>query len=95
MRSGIATSRNAEQQMESGVTNMLNMKWMLDHDGRLFATWAESGGPGSTGQGAETIIVKMKWMIDHETRLVSGWPLSDDYAHVYGFSRVLLMPEKL
>jgi mRNA interferase MazF len=26
---------------------------------------------------------------------VSGWPLNDDYAHVYGFSRVLLIPEKL
>lgn len=74
---------------------MLKMEWMMDHDGRLFATWTESGGPGSTGQRAETIIVKMKWTIDHEARLFSGWPLGDDYAHVYGFSRVLLIPEKL
>ena len=74
---------------------MLKMKWMMDYDGRLFASWTESGGPGSTGQRAETIIVKMKWTIDHESCRVSGWPLSDEYAHVYRFSRVLLIPEKL
>jgi hypothetical protein len=80
---------------KAGVTNMLKMKWMTDHDGRLFATWTQSAEPGSSGQRGETIMLKMKWTMDYEARLVSGWPLTDDCPHASGFSRVLLIPEKL
>jgi hypothetical protein len=48
---------------------MLKMKWMTDHDGRLVATWIQSGEPGFTGCREATIMLKMKWTIDPEGRL--------------------------
>jgi hypothetical protein len=60
---------------------MLTMKWMTDYDGRLVATWIQSGEAGSTGCREATIMLKMKWTVDHEGRLVptaaqSGEPQS-------------------
>ena len=62
---------------------MLTMKWRTGHDGRLFATWAQSDEPGATGGREETIMLTMKWTINHEGRLVptpaqSGEPQSSN-----------------
>jgi hypothetical protein len=60
---------------------LLKMKWMMDHECRLVATWIQSAEPDSPGCREQTIMVKMKWMMDHECRLVptpaqSGEPQS-------------------
>jgi high affinity Mn2+ porin len=60
---------------------MFKMQWLTDHDGRLVATWIQSGELGSSGGREATIMLKMKWTIGHEGRLVptpaqSGEPQS-------------------
>jgi high affinity Mn2+ porin len=49
---------------------MLKMRWMTDDDGRLVATWIQSGEPGSPGGREATIVLKKKWTMDHAGRLV-------------------------
>ena len=49
---------------------MLKMKWLTNHDGRLVATWIQSGEPGSSGCREATIILKMQWTTDGDGRLV-------------------------
>jgi hypothetical protein len=48
---------------------MLKMKWITDYDGRLVATWVQSGEASSPGCRAATIMLKMKWTMRHEGRL--------------------------
>jgi high affinity Mn2+ porin len=49
---------------------MLKMKWMTDHDGRLVATWIQSGEAGFPGGRAATIMLELKWTTEQEGCLV-------------------------
>jgi hypothetical protein len=47
---------------------MLKMKWITDRDGRLVATWIQSGESDSTGGRKDAVMLKMQWAMDHEGR---------------------------